>query len=297
MYFINPSHINVNLPQDCDDEDIGMDLLPPPRTSARPTAMSYIVRRIQLAHICREIVDSIPRNKTTDEVPYSDVMRLDQKLLLFIENLPFFFKLDPQSRHQAKVLDAMNPHLSMLRFCITRAAHSRRVKLHQRFVLMLGSDPRYVYSRNACIESAKIIMQFYDGLLNDTTSEHNNPLMISARMGIAMHYMHLALVVLVMDLCVNRGMADEAEIKTVVRDGLKILDVNADKKHPWFERFAQSLKDTLSKHGIALTGSSGEDSTADSDFAAFWESLMRSDPSLDFDAWNSAFSAADMRPL
>jgi hypothetical protein len=296
MYFINPSHINVNLPQDCDDEDIGMDL-PPTRTSARPTAMSYIVRRIQLAHICREIVDSISSNRSIADIPYSEVMRLDQKLLSFIDNLPFFFRLDPQARRQAKVLDAMNPHLSMLRFCITRAAHSRRVKLHQRFVLMLGSDSRYVYSRNACIESAKIIMQFYDGLLNDTTSEHDNPLMISARMGIAMHYMHLALVVLVMDLCVNRGMADEAEIKTVVRDGLKIFDVNADKKHPWFERFAQSLKDTLSRHGVALMGSPPEDLVADSDFEAFWESLMRSDPSDDFDAWNSAFSAVDTRPL
>jgi hypothetical protein len=296
MYFINAPQINVNVPQDCDDEDIAMDL-PPTRTSERPTAMSYIVQRIQLAHICREIVDSIPRNRVVADISYSEVMRLDQKLLSFIDNLPFFFKLDPQSRHQARVLDTMNPHLSMLRFCITRAAHSRRVKLHQRFVLMLGSDPRHTYSRNACIESAKIIMQFYDGLLNNSPSEHDNPLMISARMGIAMHYMHLALVVLVMDLCVNRGMADEAKIKTIVRDGLRIFDVNADKKYPWFQRFSQALKDTLCKHGIGVMGCSGQGLMAESDFEAFWESLMQSDLSMNFDAWNSAFSAVDTRPL
>jgi hypothetical protein len=292
MYFINSSHITVNLPQDCDDENIGMEQ-PPTQTSERLTAMSYIVQRIQLAHICRELVDSIPRNRSSAEIPYSEVIRLDRKLLSFIDNLPFFFKLDPQSRHQATVLDAMNPHLSMLRFCITRAAHSRRVKLHQRFVLRLGSDVRYMYSRNACIESATIIMQFYDSL---NAIDHDNPLLLNARMGIAMHYMHLALVVLVMDLCVNRGMADEAEIKTRVRDGLKVFYENVDKEHPWVERFSQSLRDTLSKHGINLI-TAAQESSSRLDFEAFWDQLMQSDPSLDFDAWNSAFSAVDTRPL
>ena len=329
MYFIHPDRINVSLPKDCTDDDLVLGEGDESIRGPQPTAMNYFLERVRLAHLCREMIDTVPlETSKLMEMPYERIIALDNKLLGFISSLPFFFRLDAESREQTKPLEAMYPNVPLLRYCITRAAHSRRRKLHQRFLLRQSSDPRYAYSRQACLESARLVIQFFD------LSEHGSPQIVTARMGIAVHFMHLALIVLVMDLCFNRDEADEAEIKAEVKAALNMFE---DTRHvsPLLGRFLSSLYHILQKHNVYLadpltpamnrvarfgheTNSDAHNAPDDDQmqstqlglnvldpevafhnisFEEFWQSAIQSEPNLDLSAWDNLFSTLDSRPL
>lgn len=324
MYFVHPNQVSVKLPKDCNDDSFYLyeDLCPSSRD--RPSGMTYLLEKVRLAHICREIADVLPPSTSRFQpVPYDHIIFLDRKLQEYLSTLPIYFRLDPVSRERSKVLEAINPNISLLRFCITRAAHTRRIKLHQRFLLRRSDDPLYAYSRQSCLESARVVMQFYDGL-----ADHDNPLIVTTRTNIAVHYMHLALAVLVMDLCFNRGAAEEAQIKAEVKAGLKMFECDTHLS-PLAEAFLSSLRNTLQKHNVYLNdvvpGARTAHSTApglvnDSDngggqtystsptladhsatpdtcFDDFWRSTVQSEMSSDLSVWDSLLSSLDNQPL
>jgi hypothetical protein len=117
------------------------------------------------------MADTLPQEtyKLT-KLPYEHILALDKKLEDFLSDLPFFFRLDAESRQQSKALETIYPKIPNLRYCITTAAHSKRCKLHQRFLLRQSWDPRYAYSRRACLESARAVIQIYADL-----SESSHP--------------------------------------------------------------------------------------------------------------------------
>ena len=329
MYFIHPNHVNVRLPKDCNDDEIVLGDGDEPIIGPQPTGMTYFLERVRLAHLCREMVDIVPLDTSElMQMPYEHIITLDKKLVDFISSLPFFFRPDVESREQTKPLETIYPNIPLLRYCITRAAHSRRCKLHQRFLLRQSSDPRYAYSRRACLESARAVIQFYEGL-----SGQDSLRITMERMGIAIHFMHLALVVLVMDLCFNRDEADETEIKEEVKAALQMFE---DTRHvsPLLGRFLSSLRHILQKHKVYLTepltsttnrfasfvnetnpdvlNPSEDDQmqftqlgldvygpgvTFDTSFDEFWQSAIQSEPNPDLLAWDNLFSALDTRPL
>ncbi|KAK5556824.1 hypothetical protein LTR46_005336 [Exophiala xenobiotica] len=329
-YFIHPNHIQVKLPIDCNDDDLVLGESSELAMDPRPTGMSYLLERIRLAHLCREIVDRVPlETSKLEQVPYDHIIDLDRKLVGFISSLPFFFRLDAESRKRTRPLEIMYPNIPLLRYCISRAAHSRRCKLHQRFLLRQSSNPRYAFSRRACLESARAVIQFHGDLGGDGL-----PWIVAARRGIAMHFVHLALVVLVMDLCFNKDQADEAEIRAEVKATLQRFE---DAKHdsPLLGRFLKSLCGIVRKHEIhpnessnsALSndpaqtsapilndfnppgddrwqpvqlGSTGQISDPALEaptFDDFWDDAMAGEPDLDFSVWDSLLSSLDSRPL
>ncbi|KAI9690054.1 MAG: hypothetical protein M1820_010053 [Bogoriella megaspora] len=329
MYFIHPNHISVRLPKDCSDDDLVFGEASESMLGSQPTGMNYFLERIRLAHLCREMVDTVPLDTCKlEQTPYEYVIALDKKLVDFISSLPFFFKLDAESRKQALPLETMYPNIPLLRYCITRAAHSRRCRLHQRFLLRQSSDLRFAYSRQACVESARTVLQFYEDL-----SGNGPPRVVTARMGIAVHFMYLALVVLVMDLCFNRNEADEAEIKAEVKAALQMFE-NNKYVSPLLSRFASSLYHILQKHNVCLAdpvcsimnevADSGHVTDTDAfdlpeehqmqstqfdmdldlpgvnfdvSFDEFWQSAIEGEPDLDLLAWDNLFSSLDSRPL
>ncbi|KIW56211.1 hypothetical protein PV05_04889 [Exophiala xenobiotica] len=329
-YFIHPDHIHVKLPIDCNDDDLVLGERPELITEPRPTGMTYLLERIRLAHLCREIVDTVPlETSKLEQVPYDHIINLDKKLVGLISSLPFFFRLDAESRQRTKPLEIMYPNIPLLRYCITRAAHSRRCKLHQRFLLRQSSDPRYAFSRRACLESARAVIQFHEDLGGDGL-----PWIVAARMGIAVHFVHLALVVLIMDLCFNKDQADEAEIRAEVKATLQKFE---DAKHvsPLLGRFLKSLCGIVRKHRIhpnessdsalsndpaqssapilddfnppgddrwqpvqlGVDGQISGDALGTPTFDEFWDNAMQGEPELDLSVWNNLFSSLDSRPL
>jgi hypothetical protein len=278
--------------------------------------MTFFLERLRLAHMCREITDAIPlQTSELLELPYEQVVAMDKKLQNFLSTMPFFFKIDPSNRAQSKPLETVYPQVTILRYCIITEAHSRRCKLHQKFLLRQSDDPRYAYSRQACLESALTVVRVYEDL-----REHNSS--CTELMGMAVHFTHLALVVLAMDLCFNKDKAYEAEIKAQVKSALLGFE-NRKYPSPLVARFLDSLKDVLRKHKVQLQDQSiaattglngnsiddqmllaqlGEDMEVsdlglDSSFDEFWEIAMLGDLDPDLLIWDNMFSSVDFRPL
>lgn len=247
-YFINPNHVNVRLPKDCNDDDVVLGGDSEPIAGPQPTGMTFYLARVRLAHLCRELTDTIPlETSKLMQMPYEHIIALDKRLEDFLSSLPFFFRLDVESREQSKSLETMYPKIPMMRYCIATAAHSRRCRLHQKLLLRQSSNPRYAYSRQACLESARAVIQVYE---DHRGGGDDSPHIATARMGIAVHFTHLALVVMVMDLCFNRG-EDEEERKAEVKAALQMLE-HARDVSPLLSRSLDSLSEILQKHRVYL---------------------------------------------
>ena len=329
IYFIHPNHITVNLPKDCIGDDVFLGGGNGPIMGPKPNGMTYFLERVRLAHLCREMVDIMPLEASkVKQIPYEQIIALDKKLLDFISSLPFFFRLDAESRKRTEPLETVYPTLPFLRYCITETAHSRRCKLHQRFLLRKSLDPRYAYSRRACLESARAVIEYHKCFSGSVHSW-----ITMARMGTAVHTVHLALVVLVMDLCYNKDEADGPEIKREVKAALQGF---ADSRHvsPLPGRFLNSLCHILQKHQVQLSDSvisatdpranstrdantsvlnspdddqmqitqhgldeHDPDATIETSFNEFWQDDVRREPNSDLLAWDHLFSALDSHPI
>ncbi|KUJ10115.1 uncharacterized protein LY89DRAFT_597337 [Mollisia scopiformis] len=326
MYFIHPNHINVRLPKNCADEDVDLSEDTIAINGPQPTSMSFFLERLRLANLCREMTDTVPlETSKLIQMPYEQIIALDQKLQDFLSNLPFFFKFDSESRRRSKPFEAVYPKITVSRYCITSEAHSRRCKLHQRFLLRQSVDPRYAYSRQACLESARAAVSGFLYL-----REHECTYASSEFMGIMLHFTHLALVVMAMDLCFNKGQPDEAEIKSELKIALQMFE-EARNSSALLSRFWCSLNEVLRKHNVDLnhpTNSAGSNDlrlmpdggynfltvdhmqyaqtemniddpnfTFDTSFDDFWQFAMQGESNPDSITWDNLYSSLDSRPL
>ncbi|CAM1506034.1 Fc.00g056750.m01.CDS01 [Cosmosporella sp. VM-42] len=330
MYLINPCHVNVRAPQDCADDDLALGERTEVMTEPRPTSMTFFLGRLQLAHLSREIADTVPLDTSKlIEMPYEQIICLDGKLKGFISSLPYFLRLDVDSRKRSNLLETIYPNIPISRYCIIAEAYSRRCKLHQRFLLRQCIDPRYVYSRQACLESARAVVQVYQDL-----HQYDSSSTVPELMGMAVHFTHLALVVMVMDLCFNKNEADEGEIKSQVRTALRIFE-DAKSISPLAGQFLTSLSEVLAKHKVQLTDASTLSSSnvegrtqditinglnnlpeheempflsqsigtqslgidLDTSYDEFWQAVMQGEEHPDSDSWDNLFSAVDSRPF
>lgn len=326
--------MNVKLPRDCTDSDIVLSQGDEPISGPQPTGMTFFLERLRLAHLCREMTDTVPlETSRLMQMPYDDIIALDGKLQAFILRLPFFFKLDPESRSKSIILEATYPKIPIERYCITTEVHTRRCKLHQRFLHRQSIDLRYAYSRRACLESARAVINVY-GDLRQSDSLSTAPDL----MGMAIHTTHLALVVMVMDLCFNKTEVDESEMKAEVKAALQMFE-DSRNASPLLNRLLSSLSEVLRKHKVELpttstleinnaAGSSngvalhafdnpsdedamqsmattrrGLDGMQDAEFALdtpfdeFWQIALQGEPHPDSVSWDNLFSSLDSRPF
>ncbi len=146
-----------------------------------------------------------------------------------------------------------------------------------------------------------------------------------------MHFTHLALAVLVMDLCFNRDEAGENERKVEVKVALQMLE-SAGNPSPLLNRSLSSLREVLERHevhlpdwppspnfrvaGLPETEPNGSgpfsnvqmqsaqlgldtflDDSLDASFDEAWQGAIQSEANLDLSTWDNLFSALDSRPF
>ncbi|KAI0098933.1 hypothetical protein GGR51DRAFT_576799 [Nemania sp. FL0031] len=328
-YLIHPNHFQVKLPKDSEGENIPLVGESESTTETQPTGITFLLARIRLAQLSREYTDTIPlETLQLMKVPYDHIIALDQKLKDFLTELPYFFRLDEESRQKSKHLEVVYTKIPMMRYCILAAAHNRRCRLHQKFLIRAASDPRYAYSRQSCLESARAVIQLYE----EPKTEGESPSMETARMAMAVHYTHLALVILVMDLCFNKHEPDHEERKREVLATLRVLE-GARSISPLLNRSLDSVVEVLRKHRVYLAGETlaegdhdsrtarqddessayaFEDAeksppwldldvegslTIDPSINEFWQNVNQSQMDFDMSTWDTLFSSLDSRPF
>jgi hypothetical protein len=301
IYTIQMSQFCVDLPENCSDD--ALFLGDGKLDENLPTTMSFFLSRVRLAHLCREMTDMVPPRLQL-KVPYDEVIAMDRKLQEFIYGLPVFFRTDGDCLEKTRPLELVYSKIPIMRYCILTAAYSRRCRLHQRFLLRQPDDIRYTYSRQACLEAASAILELYQ----PQTSADSPTAM--AQMGIVMHCTHLALTVLVIDMCFNKTV-DQANVKTLVSTTFRNLQ-EATKASPLLRKSLETLKDMLRRHDAWSGETSAVNDTETgqsqfeelpgmhdpgawlSSFQDFWES--NSDQPVLGD-WDTLLSSLDSRPF
>lgn len=221
-------------------------------------------------------------------IPYEQFTALDKEFEKLFAELPPFFQMKrisyaakkartPKSKKRPKKTSHHIPggtpyidhlqsggggepeHIATQRYMINMTANTRRCKFHQPFLIRGFTDPKYRYSRDACLQSARAVLAIQQDL-------ENEGYLAMGMFGLSgmNHHLFFATIALVMDLCFNKEDGPGKEMKEKLKKeevwrACRILDA-AKEKSLVAKRFLESLVDVLRKHGIRLVDGDGRES-------------------------------------
>ncbi|KEF62299.1 uncharacterized protein A1O9_00271 [Exophiala aquamarina CBS 119918] len=246
-YNMQPRHMIVKRPRNVDDKDLRQNpSLDQPISS--PTVMSYYIQRINLADLCRRVADTMPLlNVEVSPINYQDIIALDKRFEAFLEELPTFLKTDEQSRMSSEEVMLKYPQLRAQRYALGMIALTRRCKLHQPFLIRGSINKGYHFSREVSLKSARSVIKLKKSVELEPGSVFASDVKLT---GIC-HHIFMATIVLVTDLCFNRGHGDDEERHYEVVEALKILE-EAKSRSRMVGEFVESLEDVLRRHKVHL---------------------------------------------
>ncbi|KAJ3534760.1 hypothetical protein NM688_g7083 [Phlebia brevispora] len=153
-------------PANVEDQDNVIIRGPLPLTT--PTKMTYIVLRHTLSGIMGRMVHHFQKVNTPRH--YADVCAIDDDLLKFIQSLPPFYSLDPDTS-----LDETHLYIPAHRFLLVTEILFVRITLHRPYLLRRLSSDRYLRSRTACFECAMKDFMIRRRFLESTAKDVRDP--------------------------------------------------------------------------------------------------------------------------
>ncbi|SPJ79183.1 uncharacterized protein FTOL_07574 [Fusarium torulosum] len=158
---IQESQCDTRLPRNITDEDFGPEStqLPPPRPETQSTAVLYSRVKVKMMSVFRTIFNQVSLGKTEN---YEEIMALDRHLHQTHQSMPPCFKI-------AKLEDCiMVPsYLLIRRFNLELLFQKSRCTLHRHHMAKAYSDPKYNYSRSACVDSAMTVLSHQASILKE----------------------------------------------------------------------------------------------------------------------------------
>jgi hypothetical protein len=154
-----PKFMNVKKPDHADNiTSGGMNLLyRPPAYMITDTA--FLLQRIRLAEICREIIDALPSmTEDTIERDYNLVYTLSEKLQNYSHSLPDYFKLDPGKAHNREIWRE-RPYIHWQRINLHLGLHARICRLNRPYHIESYANKEYFYSRTMSLASAHKVLE------------------------------------------------------------------------------------------------------------------------------------------
>ena len=253
-YIAHPQQMRVRLPRNISDDVLDHGSTTEDLPLTHPTSMAYPLQRIRMGEISRNIVDTLRFGiSDASEHDYSQVMALDKRLQHFLEDLPVFLRLDPESLHKSQYILEQYPYFAMQAYIINIGAHSNRCKLHQPFLVRSTDKTKYRESVDICLASATEVIKINKSIRENPTQYIPKKLKVVGML----HHMFLATVVLVMDLCFNRADTDSEDNarSSVVANAISMLEEAKDHSLS-VQKFLDSLMDALKKHHVGLVDES-----------------------------------------
>ncbi|KAK4496649.1 hypothetical protein PRZ48_012631 [Zasmidium cellare] len=247
MYSIHPRQVSTNPPRNLTREDLNSHGPDFSRGAGEPTIMSYYLHRIKLAHACRDIVDAVWCYPDMDQVNYDLVASMDAKFESIYRGMPRFLRFDiPSAQLKMEYGDAFTVQMDNQRVMANQMINTMRCKLHLPFLIRAKFDARFNYSRNIGLESARNVFKIRQTVLQEESSLLQSHLKLG---GIMLHVFY-ATVVLVMDICVNKG-DDDPQRLVEVREALNIIEQTKEASEMGAQ-FSDSLLAVLRKHHVKL---------------------------------------------
>lgn len=177
-YTIHPHHIATNKPENVNDQDMiyGRRIVGHPLDY--PTSMSYILQRIRLGEICRDITDRMPLAICiAKDVNYSLVLDFDQMLSNFSESLPPFMRFSSESANGSQGLDLSRPALFIIqRFVVNSLLNALICRLHLPCLSPKFNMPERARSKTTCLQAACTIIRLEKWIQGTGLPFASNPL-------------------------------------------------------------------------------------------------------------------------
>lgn len=254
-YSIDPRHMMTNKPCNANDEDIVDGMVGVEKPLSHPTSMSYYLQRIRLGECCREIADCAPFGMSESEGPdYEHTKQIDGKICEFAGSLPSFFSLAYRSDELPKSDPRRSPGIIIQRYIINFLLNAQRCRLHFAYLSRASKDPTYDYSRKACLEAARMVIQTERQLSVEVIP------FVAARLRIPglLHCVCVAIIVLLIDFC-GGGYPQEKDI-TETLEAFSILE-KAKEESFLAGKLLETFKSALLRHGASGSAVEGNTTT------------------------------------
>lgn len=253
IYTAHPSHMRVRLPRNINDDMLESGDATTDLPLNEPSTMSHSLQRIRLGEICRSMVDTMRFGLTDDhQYDYGNVMMLDKRIQKFLEDLPVFLKLDPESLQKSQHILDQFPSFIVQRYIINVGAHTIRSKLHQPFLVRGTDKVQYAESAEICLSSAMRVIEIYKIVRNDPKLYASKEIRLTG----ILHHTFLATIVLVMDLCFNKEGGSEHSKSIDLKQAIDMLE-DSKEQSTSCQRFLDSLMDALKKYRVCLIDEPG----------------------------------------
>lgn len=203
-YIFQLRHMNVNHPRNIDDELLtrssGQEV--DGFSASTPTSMSYLLHRLYLADICRQVVDTLPSVlMEPQELNYDVVVTLDGRFQNFIKFLPAYFQLEPQNMEAQAEIMRNRPYIAWQRATLHLSVNTYICRLHRPFHLESFANPAYAFSRTMCVRSAHKVLDMRRSM---DDIGHSVGLDVSRLWSVAQH-VFLAAITLAAEVSFNPG--------------------------------------------------------------------------------------------
>ncbi|KAI9924598.1 hypothetical protein MW887_006871 [Aspergillus wentii] len=143
-----------------EDFDENSQNLPPERPDTQRTPSSYAITKSRIMNVFGRISDLA---FSREPVTYEETMEIDQRLEEAYRLIPPFFKMRSMEQSIADPSE-----LILRRYTGELLYQKSRCVLHRRYLAEARSNPRYAYSRSACINAAKEILRHQADLYQES---------------------------------------------------------------------------------------------------------------------------------
>ncbi|KAH0522939.1 hypothetical protein TsFJ059_006719 [Trichoderma semiorbis] len=147
---------------DTDFDDTTVEL-PPSRPETEVTPVLYSLAKSRVDKMMRLVNDVV---NDTQEHPYTEIMELDRKLQEAEASLPPIFRWQPLSQSFM-----VAPQVVMHRVLLQLAIQRLTIWLHRKYLAPPYTQPRYQYSRSACVQAAIKILEFQQIVMEETQGD------------------------------------------------------------------------------------------------------------------------------
>ncbi|KAF5253852.1 hypothetical protein FANTH_1313 [Fusarium anthophilum] len=324
IYTFIPRLMRVKQPRNVDDAALTISGDIPDLAISVPTDMTFFFLRLRTAEISREIIDAIaPLADDAPEEDYRVILQLDRKLQTFVDGLPVFCKVDPESMQKSKEICELRPFIYWQRISLHLGIHARICRLHRPYHLAAYSDPRYSYSRTTILASAYKILELRRMMDDPVAKLHFRP----ERYWVIFLHVTSAAVALAVDISHNPDAPDAEDIKEKVKGAYETLNKsrkNAESLIRGIEKNMEQVMGTLQKqreNAMTSTSPAGtssanldsvpesaftdvndiavgmqEDSFGDEHSHQLWSDFLAAVPDLEEFQWTSLLQDLDFDP-
>ena len=237
----------VKKPCNVNDEHLLADTDVVEKPLEEATSMSYLLQRIRIAEVSRQLID---RNSLFATIAgglnYNAVLEADNELESFFNEIPPFFHLRDRSNNPPNDNSAA-PSVAIQRYFVNSLFHSQRCRLHLPYLARGSVDQTQAYSRTICLDSARKIIQAELNLERENISFERTRLKLTG----ILYSVFVASIALVMDMNLSRRDPTSSQETQCgeITEAIRILEF-AERQSPSAASLLQSMMAILRKNSV-----------------------------------------------